>query len=182
MNEQTAYMVGLSKVAGIGPVRMRLLLESFGSAEAAWRASAGDLLAAGLDGKSTEALIESRRTADLAADMARIEAAGVRVLTWDGEDYPERLREVDDAPAVLYMLGEMSSADAWAVAVVGTRRATAYGRDVTARLSAELAEAGVTVASGLAKGIDTVAHNAALDAGGRTIAVLGSGLDVLVTI
>src|SRR5215210_4422015 len=98
MDDQTAYMIGLSKVVGIGPARMRLLLDNFGSAEAAWKASAAELLAAGLDGKTTEALIEARRRADLDAEMARINAAGVQVLTWDSEDYPERLREVDDAP------------------------------------------------------------------------------------
>jgi len=179
MTEQTAYMVALSKVTGIGPARMRLLLDYFGGAEAAWRASATDLIVAGLDGKTTEALLEAKRTGDPFKDMARIEAAGVRVLTWDSEDYPERLRDVDDSPPVLYMLGEVSSADAWAVAIVGTRRATSYGREVAARLSAGLAEAGVSVISGLAKGVDTVAHNAALDAGGRTIAVLGSGVDVI---
>jgi DNA processing protein len=179
MTEQTAYMVALSKVAGIGPARMRLLLDYFGGAEAAWRASATDLIVAGLDGKTTEALLEAKRTGDPQGDMARIEAAGVRVLTWNSEDYPERLREVDDSPPVLYMLGEVSPSDAWAVAVVGTRRATSYGREVAARLSAGLAEAGVSVISGLAKGVDTVAHNAALDAGGRTLAVLGSGVDVI---
>lgn len=179
MTEQTAYMVALSKVTGIGPARMRLLLDYFGEAEAAWGASATDLIVAGLDGKTTEALLEAKRTGDPFKDMARIEAAGVRVLTWGSEDYPERLRDVDDSPPVLYMLGEVSSADAWAVAIVGTRRATSYGREVAARLSAGLAEAGVSVISGLAKGVDTVAHNAALDAGGRTIAVLGSGVDVI---
>src|SRR5439155_13566721 len=100
-------------------------------------------------------------------------------LTWETEGYPKRLRELDDAPPVLYALGELSAADDWAVGVVGTRRATSYGREAATQLSSGLAESGVTVVSGLAHGIDTVAHKAALDAGGRTIAVLGSGLDVI---
>jgi DNA processing protein len=111
--------------------------------------------------------------------MARIEASGARVLTWQSPDYPERLKEVDDAPPVLYALGSLTPSDAWSVAVVGTRRVTTYGREAAARLSAELAEAGVTIVSGFARGIDTIAHHAALDAGGRTIAVLGSGVDVI---
>jgi DNA processing protein len=164
---------------GIGPARMRLLLDYFGSAETAWNATIGDLLASGLDVKSTEALLAARRTSTPDAELERLESMGAVVLTWESEGYPERLREVGDAPPVLYVLGEITAADAWAVAVVGTRRSTAYGREVTARLSAGLAEAGISIISGLAKGIDTAAHNAALDAGGRTIAVLGSGLDVI---
>lgn len=179
MSDETAYWVGLSRVAGVGPAKMRRLLQYFSGAEEAWRSTLGDLLAAGLDGKTAEALLAARRTSDLEAEMERLDAAGVRALHWGDEDYPERLREVDDSPPVLYALGELTPADAWAVAVVGTRRATHYGREVAARMASELAEAGVTVVSGLARGIDTIAHQAALDAGGRTLAVLGSGLDII---
>jgi DNA processing protein len=158
---------------------MRLLLNYFESAQAAWHASRTDLLAAGLDPKSTAALIETRHKIDLDAEMARIEAARAVVLTWESEQYPERLRVLDDAPPVLYMLGELTDSDSWAVAVVGTRRATSYGREATTRLVAGLVENRVTVVSGLAKGIDTTAQTAALEAGGRTLAVLGSGVDVI---
>jgi DNA processing protein len=179
VTDQTPYWISLSRVAGIGPARMRLLLDYFGSAESAWNATVGDLFASGLDAKSTEALLAARRTSTPDVEIERLESIGASVLTWESEVYPERLREVADAPPVLYVLGEITAADAWAVAVVGTRRATSYGREVAARLSSGLAEAGVSVVSGLAKGVDTVAHNAALDAGGRTIAVLGSGIDVI---
>jgi len=179
MNPQTPYLIGLSRVPGIGPARMRLLLNAFGEAEDAWRATYADLLAAKLDGKSADALIETRRALDLDTEIERLEAAGVRALTWAAEDYPERLREVDDSPPVLYAMGELVQADNWAVGVVGTRRPTPYGREAAARLTTGLAQAGVTVVSGLAVGIDTVAHYSALEAGGRTIAVLGSGLDVI---
>jgi DNA processing protein len=177
--DQTPYWISLSRVAGIGPARMRLLLDYFGSAESAWNSTMGDLLASGLDAKSTAALLAARRTSAPDVEMERFESMGASVLTWESDAYPERLREVGDAPPVLYVLGEITADDAWAVAVVGTRRSTAYGREVTARLSSGLAEAGVSLISGLAKGVDTVAHNAALDAGGRTIAVLGSGVDVI---
>jgi DNA processing protein len=158
---------------------MRLLLNAFGDAEDAWRATYADLIAAKLDGKSADALIATRRALDLDAELERLEASGVRAFTWADEDYPERLREVDDSPPVLYAMGELVEADNWAVGVVGTRRPTSYGREAAAHLSTGLAQAGVTVVSGLAVGIDTVAHYSALEAGGRTIAVLGSGLDVI---
>jgi DNA processing protein len=155
------------------------LLDHFGDGQTAWHATYADLAAAGLDSRAAEALVAARRTADPAREMARIEALGARVLTWESEEYPERLREVDDAPPVLYVLGSVEAQDGWAVAVVGTRRVTSYGRAVASQLAAELAEGGITIVSGLARGVDTIAHQSALDAGGRTIAVLGSGLDVL---
>ena len=164
---------------GIGPARMRLLLDAFGDAHTTWRATYADLIEASLDRKSADALIETRRTLDLEAELSRLERVGVRALTWADEDYPERLREVDDSPPVLYAVGEVIPADSWAVGVVGTRRPTSYGREAAARMSSGLAQAGITIVSGLAVGIDTVAHYCSLDAGGRTIAVLGSGLDVI---
>lgn len=179
MDGNAAYWLALSKVAGIGPARMRLLLEQFGDAQSAWDANLSDLLAAGLDARAAASLLNLRRSFDFEAELSKLEEAGVTALSWESQHYPERLKEVDDAPPVLYIMGELTPADGWAVGVVGTRRATTYGREATAKLAAGLAEAGITVVSGLARGIDTVAHTAALDAGGRTIAVLGSGLDVL---
>lgn len=164
---------------GIGPARFRRLLDYFGDVETAWSAAFADLVIAGLESRVAEAVLETRRTAQPLREIEKIEAAGAQALTWESADYPERLREVDDAPPVLYVLGNIEPQDSWAVAVVGTRRATGYGRAVAAQLSAELTEAGVTLVSGLARGIDTIAHQAAIDAGGRTIAVLGSGVDVM---
>lgn len=179
MTDQTPYWVSLTRVPGIGPARFRRLLDFFGDIETAWHATYADLQAAGLDHRSSLALAELRRTTDPLRAMDKITSSGAAVLTWDSENYPERLREVDDAPPVLYVLGSIEPQDSWSVAVVGTRRATGYGRAVAQQLSTELAEAGVTIVSGLARGVDTIAHQAALDAGGRTIAVLGSGVDVL---
>lgn len=158
---------------------MRLLLDQFSEAEAAWHATFADLIVAGLDSKTADSLIETRRTLDLDSEMERLNRAGVSTLTWVDDNYPERLREVDDSPPVLYVLGEILPADSWAVGVVGTRRPTSYGREAASQLSSGLANAGITVVSGLAVGIDTVAHHWALQSGGRTIAVLGSGLDVI---
>src|SRR5919204_5086741 len=99
--EQTAYWVALSTVPGIGPARMRKLLDYFGNAEEAWSATYGDLLQAGLDAKTTEALATARRAADLDAEMQRLDKMGARALTWETEGYPKRLRELEDAPPVL---------------------------------------------------------------------------------
>ncbi len=171
------YWIGFNIVRGIGPVRFRALLDHFGNAERAWRAPAEGLQAAGLDRRSLASLLTARSQLNLDDEIARIAAAGARVLTWESADYPRLLREISDAPPVLYVRGTLVEEDAWAVAVVGTRRASAYGRQVTRRLTSALARNGLTIVSGLARGIDAEAHSAALEAGGRTIAVLGCGID-----
>ena len=107
----------------------------------------------------------------------RIQSLGIQVLTWQDEQYPRRLGEMDQSPPVLYLRGQLLPDDDWAVAVVGTRRTTSYGRQVTEEVSNTLGRSGITVVSGLARGIDAIAHQSALAAGGRTLAVLGSGVD-----
>src|SRR4051794_19567544 len=164
-------------VKQIGPTRFNRLLERFGSAEAAWHASLLDLAGAGLERRAIESLGKLRREVDPEAEWRRIEQQGVSVMILDDPAYPSALREIADPPPVLYVRGDLSPADDWAIAVVGTRRASTYGRQATERIVSDVARAGVTVVSGLARGIDTYAHRAALAAGGRTIAVLGSGLD-----
>ncbi|MFN2202574.1 MAG: DNA-processing protein DprA [Caldilineaceae bacterium] len=176
MNE-TAYWVGFNMVPGIGPARMASLLEAFGTAEAAWNGSRQTLVDAGLDRRSLDSLQRARREIDLDQEWRRIVSAGIRVLTWEHADYPANLQSLDTRPPLLYVRGELCDDDIWAVAIVGTRRASVYGREVAAQVTTELARAGVVIVSGLALGIDTVAHRTALDAGQRTIAVLGSGVD-----
>lgn len=175
--DHKAYWIAFNKVPGIGPARLEALIGVCGSIESAWRASIQQLKEAGLDKRTLEKLLDSRRNIDPQAELERVLRADVDVLTWDDDNYPENLRQTDGPPPVLYVRGEVQATDAWAVALVGTRRASAYGREVTHTVATELARAGVTVVSGLALGVDTVAHKAALDAGGRTIAVLGSGVD-----
>jgi DNA processing protein len=173
------YWVGFNKVTGIGAARLRALLDYFGDLEIAWQAPAIDLQQAGLDRRSLSSLVEARRDLDLDAEVERLQRAGVRVVTWDDPDYPPNLRQVYNAPPVLYVRGRIEKRDEWAVAIVGTRRASVYGKEAAQMLGAGLARAGVTIVSGLARGIDAVAHRACLDAGGRTIAVLGCGLDTI---
>jgi len=171
------YWVGFNIVRGIGPVRLRALLDYFGSVERAWRAPSEGLRRAGLDSRSLKNLLQVRAKCDLDQALEQIAAAGARVLTWESADYPHLLREIPDPPPVLYVKGTLTEEDVWAVAVVGTRRASVYGREVTRRLTSALARSGITIVSGLARGIDSEAHRAALEAGGRTIAVLGCGID-----
>jgi DNA processing protein len=171
------YWIGFNLVKGIGPAKVRRLLDHFGDLQAAWTASPDELRASGLDRRSVEGLLAARAGVDLDLVLQRVEQLGVQALTWESPDYPRNLTNIPHPPPVLYVKGTLTPADEWAVAVVGTRRASAYGREVARELASGLAASGVTVVSGLARGIDVVAHQAALDAGGRTIAVLGSGLD-----
>ena len=177
--EQLAYWVGFNKVIGIGPAKMRVLLDHFGDAQRAWQAPVPELRAVGLDSRSMANLLEARRTLDLVGELERLSRAGVAVLSWQCDAYPVNLRNIYDPPLVLYVKGELLPRDEWALAVVGTRRSTVYGREATRALVNGLAAGGVTIVSGLARGIDTHAHEIALDAGGRTIAVLGSGVDII---
>jgi DNA processing protein len=171
------YWIGFNLVRGIGPAKVRALLDHFGDLGAAWGASHAELQAAGLDKRALDSLEAARTRIDLDTALASVERAGAQALCWDDVAYPRRLREIANPPPVLYVRGDLRDTDDWAVAMVGTRRATSYGREVARELAATLAAAGVTVVSGLARGIDAAAHVAALEAGGRTIAVLGSGVD-----
>lgn len=177
--DERKYWVGFNIVPGIGPARVRMLLAHFGSLRDAWYAPVEELRAAGLDKRSVENLLLYRRQLDLDREMERLARANVRVLTWDDPEYPQRLKHIANPPFVLYVRGTLTPEDEWAVAVVGTRRPTPYGREVARVIAGELARQGITVVSGLALGIDSEAHQAALEAGGRTIAVLGSGLRYL---
>ena len=173
------YWVGFNLVKGVGAVRFRQLLDYFGSAENAWNAPISAYYTSGLPQKVIENFTKVKNQVDLDLVMEKINQTGIRLMTWDDSDYPRRLKEIDQSPPVLYIRGSVLVEDDWAVAVVGTRRVTPYGRQVAAEITRFLAQNGVTVISGLARGVDAIAHQAALSAGGRTIAVLGSGVDVI---
>ncbi len=174
---QLRYWLGFNAVPGIGPMRLRRLLDHFGDVRAAWEASEAALRGVGLDRRTLASLLHARRALDLDALLRHLEATPFHALTWDDERYPRLLRQLESSPPLLFVWGEIRPEDEWAIALVGTRKATTYGREVARRLASELARSGLTVVSGLARGIDAVAHRAALEAGGRTLAVLGSGLD-----
>lgn len=171
------YWLGFNLVKGIGPAKLQALLDVFDSLADAWQATDLQLQKIGFDQRAILSLREARTQLDLDRCLAQVEAAGVSLLTWNSTNYPACLREIPNSPPVLYQQGNLLVEDRLGVAVVGTRRLTSYGRSVTRDLVLGLVQNGVTIVSGLARGIDAVAHKTALDAGGRTIAVLGSGLD-----
>ena len=177
--EDIRYWIGFNQVQGIGGTRLRALLDCFGDLETAWHATAHDLERSGLDKRSLTNLLRLRDNLNLDAEVRKLERLGARALTWDDPDYPRNLRQVYNPPPLLYIRGSLEKRDEWAVAIVGTRQASAYGKEAAHSFSAGLARVGVTVVSGLARGIDAEAHRACLDAGGRTMAVLGSGVDVI---
>jgi len=177
--DELKYWVAFNRIPGIGRVRLSLLLKRFGTLERAWQAPPADLRAAGLESKVVQQIAAQGPKVDPDEELDRLARYGVRALTWDDEAYPTRLKEIYDPPPVLYVRGEPSDADEWAVAVVGTRRPTPYGRQVAEEMAFALAGNRICVVSGLARGIDSIAHKAALEAGGRTIAVLACGLDIV---
>lgn len=177
MSDSRKYWIGFNLVKGIGAVRFQALLDHFGDVQSAWNAPTDVLRQSGLGQKTLENLLQIRAQVDLDRVWESIQAQGIQVLTWEDEAYPARLKEIDQPPPVLYLRGELKPEDTWAVAIVGTRRITAYGRQVTEEVASALARDGITIVSGLARGVDSVAHQAALEAGGRTLAVLGSGVD-----
>jgi DNA processing protein len=173
------YWLGFNLVKGVGPAKVQALLGYFESLESAWYANELELRKIGFDQRAIDSFLTTRPQLDLDACLAQTRTAGVTLLTWDSPGYPSYLREIPGAPPLLYVQGAIEEADRWAVAVVGTRRLTQYGRQVTRDIVTGLVRNGVTIVSGLARGVDAIAHKAALDAGGRTIAVLGSGLDCI---
>ncbi len=175
--DRKAYWVGFNLVKGIGAVRLQGLIDYFGDLSVAWNAPADAFAAAGLSPRIVENLMTVRRQIDPEKILERIQGQGIQVITWMDEEYPSVLKEIDQPPPLLYMRGTFLTDDEWAVAIVGTRRVTAYGRQVTEEIASMLARNGLTVISGLARGVDAIAHQAALNVGGRTIAVLGSGVD-----
>jgi DNA processing protein len=171
------YWVGFNRIQGIGRARFSQLEGYFGDLERAWKASPAELRTAGLDTKSVESIIVSRPDISPDAELEKLERHHIRALTWNDPDFPARLKEIYDVPPLLYVKGNITQEDEWTIAVVGTRRATIYGREVTERLVNDLVRNRITVVSGLARGIDSIAHRTALETGGRTIAVFACGLD-----
>lgn len=171
-------LVGLSLVPGLGPGRIRSLISHLGSAARVFEAPARLLSAVpGIGDLTARAITSFRNFGEVDRQFAIARRVGARLLTeWD-DDYPLLLKQIYDPPVLLWMRGSFAPTDVYSIAIVGTRRATSYGRHLARRFARELAELGFTITSGLAYGVDTAAHQGALEGGGRTIAVLGSGVD-----
>jgi len=152
------YWVGFSLVPGVGRVRFAKLENYFGSLEGAWRAEPAELKRAGLDSRVVRAITATRPKLSLEAEMEKLKRYGVKVFRHNDPEYPARLKEIYDYPPVLYVRGSLLPEDEWCLAVVGTRRATVYGRQVTEELVTDLARSRITIVSGLARGIDSIAH------------------------
>ncbi len=173
------YWVGFNNIPGIGRVRFGQLESHFRSLELAWKAPLGEMKRAGLDSPALRAIEQWRDKIDPDIEMEKLARYKVKVLTCNDKDYPKRLKEIYDYPPVIYTKGLLLPEDDWCLAVVGTRRATVYGKQVTEEIVSDLARSKITIVSGLAKGIDTIAHRSALEAGGRSLAVFASGLDIV---
>ena len=179
MNDDLPYWIAFHRVNRLGRVRFGVLESHFGELKHAWEASESELRASRLDDRTIAEIIRTRADADPIDELERLERHKVVAYTWHDPEYPARLRQIDDMPPVLYVKGTLKPEDEISLAVVGTRKATTYGREVTREFVRDLVPAGLTITSGLALGIDTIAHHAALQAAGRTIAVLGSGVDII---
>lgn len=171
------YWLGLHLVPNFGVVRASQLLARFDSAEALWREPDAPLMRLDLPRALLGQFCAARRAIDLDEAMEAVQQAGATLVTLDDAAYPELLRQLSDRPLLLYLRGQLRPADEKCLAVVGTRKASKYGWEIANQMSHQLASQGITIVSGLAQGIDAAAHRGALQAGGRTIALVGTGID-----
>lgn len=175
--DETQALAALTHIPHLGSMKIRLLVRHFGSGRAALEADVGAIgELPGFGRQVCDAITTTRHTQPWHRSFDLAHRLGVRLIPASDPEYPQGLTDLTDYPVILYVMGKFTQADQRGIAVVGTRQATLYGSDMAYRLSADLARAGFTIVSGLARGIDTQAHIAALEAGGRTVAVIGSGL------
>jgi len=178
-NYETTCWLALALTEGLGPSRIRKLIENFGTAERVLQASLTELEASGMLAVSAQALATGK-SLELAQDeAARALQAKARIISLSDPEYPVRLKEIYDPPVILYVSGNVELLSTPSIAMVGTRHPTPYGTGMAERLATDLAARGLTIISGMARGIDTASHRGAIAAKGKTIAVLGTGIDVL---
>ena len=173
------YWVAFNKSPKINWKTLSALLKNFGNLENAWNATKPDFFNVKIEPKIIDEIFKIRNETDPDSEIEKLDKLGIEVIIYKDRTYPKLLKEIYSPPAVLYVKGEILPKDEYALAVVGTRRLSDYGREVAYDMAYHLAKQGLTIVSGLALGIDTIAHRSALEAGGRTIAVLGSGLDII---
>ena len=171
------YLNALNKINGVGPQKMQMLLNFFGSAEKAWNASQEELIQSGIGEKISEKITLERKGINPDLEWEKMEKYGIRMITILDTDYPILLKEITNPPYIIYIRGNIDLNASPLVAIVGSRKFTAYGSQVASTFAKDLARAGIIVVSGMALGIDAIAHQGALEAGGQTVAVLGDGLD-----
>jgi DNA processing protein len=180
MAEEIFYWLALSLIPGLGSILIKRLLDQFETPEAVFRAPMKRLLKIeGLGEKVAGQIQRGPLEKLVVTELSLLKEVGGRIITLKDEDYPKRLKDIYDPPALLYIRGELKREDELAIAIVGSRKTSPYGRWITEKIGQDLAHHGVTVVSGMARGIDSVVHQGALQGGGRTIAVLGCGVDVI---
>jgi DNA processing protein len=180
MAEDIFYWLALSHVPGVGSILIKRLLDRFKTPEAVFRAPMKELLKVeGLGVKVAGEIQKGPLEKVVRRELSLLKEVGGKIITLEDDDYPKRLKDIYDPPALLYVRGKLRSEDELAIAIVGSRKTSPYGRWFTEKIGQDLARHGVTVVSGIARGIDSVAHKGALQGGGRTIAVLGCGVDVI---
>lgn len=180
MEKDLPYKIALSLAPGVGSVIYRRLVQAFGTPELALRASFQELnRVEGVGPKVAMAIKKFNWPPLVEKELNFAQKIGVRIISWDNPEYPAQLKQIYDPPPVLYLRGQFLKQDEKAIAVVGSRNPTTYGQTAAERIAMGLSRAGVTVISGLARGVDSCAHRGAIRAGGRTIGVLGCGLDIV---
>jgi DNA processing protein len=180
MAEDIFYWLALNLVPGVGSVFIKRLLERFQTPEAVFQASMKELLEVeGLGVKIANEIRKGPSEQAVNKELSLVDQAGARIISIKDDAYPFRLRNIYDPPALLYLRGELRKEDELAVSIVGSRKTTPYGRWITEKISQALVQNGVTIVSGMARGVDSVAHWGAISGGGRTLAVLGCGVDVV---
>jgi DNA processing protein len=177
INDSNKYWIGFNLIPGIGRVKFTQIENYFGDIEKAWHAGHDEFKKAGLDDSAVNSVVQWRPKISLDAEIEKLERYNIKAFNYHDNGYPSRLKEIHDFPPVIYIRGNILDEDEYCLAVVGTRNPSAYGRQLTEEIVSELARNKITIVSGLAKGIDTIAHRSALNAGGRTVAVMGGGLD-----
>jgi DNA processing protein len=180
MVDEIFYWLALSLTPGVGSTLIKRLVDQFDNPEAVFQAPMKELLR--IEGLGEKVALEIRKgplEKAVERELSLLKEVGGAILTLKDDAYPKRLRDIYDPPAVLYVRGELKKEDELAVSIVGSRKTSPYGRWITEKVSQELARHGVTIVSGMARGIDSLAHWGAISAGGRTIAVLGCGVDVI---
>ncbi len=176
---QALEWVALTLTPGLGPTTARKLVAHFGSAEAVLRASLTELEGAGIQAVSAQSLATGKSAELAREELARARDANITVVSMDDPLYPRRLKEIYDPPVILYVRGNTEILNQPGIAVVGTRHPTPYGSGMAERLSCDLAGQGLVIISGMARGVDTASHRGAISAKGKTVAVFGTGVDVI---
>ena len=179
MNESLPFWLALTRIEGLGVRGCHRLIEHFGSAQGAYMASLTELEGCGVPARVAQAIFAQAALRDAEKEIEKTQQDGCQLVAFDNEDYPPLLKQIPDAPLLLYVRGDVKVLSQFAVGIVGTRRPSAYGSSVAHRLAHDLAQRQLVVVSGLARGVDSAAHRGALEAQGKTVAVLGSGIDVI---